>query len=136
VSYGTDIPTSDGNTWRFVGTDQLLPYVGDFDGDGVKDVAISSNGFLGALRLLGNGFQLVAVSNLANSPIASPDRVMGVGRFDHQNGGTFSRFLFKNPPDPPAPPSGTSAVLTYHNEPGRSGLNSQETWLTVNRVSG
>jgi hypothetical protein len=55
---------------------------------------------------------------------------VGAGKFDHSG---RTRILFKNIPAPAQPPS--AAVLTYHNDNARTGLNPLETGLSPSAVS-
>jgi hypothetical protein len=74
---------------------------------------------------LGSDFRLINLTPYESLPITDPDRLVGIGRFDHSG---RNRLLFKNIPAPVVPTK--PAVLTYHNDNARTGLNPKETSLT------
>ncbi len=117
--------------WNFNGADLLAPFAGDFeeDGRGQRDFVITSNWGIGLLTKNGTGFKSIDLTPYDSLPIKGAERLVGIGRFDHSG---QRRLLFKNIPDPVKPTK--PAVLTYHNDNGRTGLNDQETVMTPEEI--
>ncbi len=112
--------------WNFNGGDLLAPFAGDFekDGRGQRDFVITSNWGIGLLTINGTGFKSINLTPYDSLPIKDAERLVGIGKFDRSG---QRRLLFKNIPDPLKPTK--PAVLTYHNDNFRTGLNDQETVL-------
>jgi hypothetical protein len=115
--------------WSFGGDDLLLPLAGDLDGDGQNDLPITSGWGVGVLTISGSLFKEIGLAPYESLPITSADQLVGVGKFDHSG---RRRLLFKNNSAPAAPTR--PAVLTYHNDNARTGLNPNERCLTPAKI--
>jgi hypothetical protein len=119
--YGVAIPGG----WSLESAHLLAPLTGDFDSDGTGDFVITSDARVGILTRSSGGFSAIAAAGYAELPFDEPERLLTTGKFD---GSGRARILFKNIVPPATPPG--PAVLTYHNNRERTGLNSEETALT------
>jgi hypothetical protein len=120
-AYGAALPGG----WRLDAADLLAPLTGDFDADGTGEVVITGGGRLGILSRASGGFAAIAAAGYDGLPFADPDRMVATGKFDSTG---RTRILWKNIVPPATPPG--PAVLTYHNNQERTGLNAEETALT------
>jgi hypothetical protein len=115
--------------WNFGAGDMLAAYVHDFDVDGQKDFVLTSGWGVGIGTVAGADVTMRAVTPFGSLPISDPDALVGAGIFDRSN---RAALLFKNvTPIAPTRP----ALLTYHNDQFRTGVNPQETSLTPSEVN-
>ncbi len=116
-------------SWTLGGDDVLMPLSGNFDNSGPNDFVITSKTQVGFLTVSGTAFTTLGKAGFSSLAFDEPERMIGVGKFDHSG---KAQVLFKNI-RPPVQPTGP-AVLTYHNDIGRTGLNSMETALSATNV--
>ena len=84
---------------------------------------------MGLLSITGSDFRTLALTPYSSLPIADADRIIAMGKFDRSG---RRRLLYDNNPPPVRP---LPAVLTCHSDNARTGLNPNESRLTL-RTSG
>jgi hypothetical protein len=114
--------------WNFGASDMLANYARDFDVDNQNDFVLTSGWGVGIGTVSGTDVTMKALTPFGSLPIGDADALVGSGKFDRSNRPTL---LFKNfTPIVPTRP----AVLTYHNDQFRTGVNSKETVLNPTDV--